>query len=492
MNDVYRWLIKFGYFPENYVLPPCFTVKESPKRPKLFFPIVKKGKKTEYKPDVTECIKINFPKTDLSDRTFAIMDPCVHNDIAYHISRNWKSVVEALIPRDSFVTSYSFPIPLSAHSPAKLSDLRSGRMIYEFIEMTEKDLASVSYKYSYLVRADIKNFYPSIYTHSLAWAIHGKRSARANRRNYALLGNRLDKLFQNANDGCTNGVPIGPIVSDIAAEIVASAVDKSFSKLSKENNLSCDAVRFKDDYRILVATEEDAKKAIKLLQTALRQFNLELSDEKTKILPLPDGLYRDWVSKYHAAYPARRRRFKWKQFRELYLSVIAIDKACPGTGVIDRFLSDIVTHDGQVKVTLGPRDLERVVSMLLMLGRLRVKAYPKIIAILESVLRSPLGVSHRNDLVSFFDSLLERLSKDEDRNTYLISWVCYFLVSNGLEKLISHRPKLRNLITKSILNSRGNVFKSRKSFKLFVGPKTASKSVTMLQHLEIFVRPAKT
>ena len=92
-------------------------------------------------------------------------------------------------------------------------------MIYEFLWMTEEDLVSSSHRYTHLVQADIKSFYPSIYTHSLAWAIHGKRHIRKgnNRHDYTLLGNRLDRLFQYSNDQRTNGIPIGPVVSDIVA-----------------------------------------------------------------------------------------------------------------------------------------------------------------------------------------------------------------------------------------------------------------------------------
>jgi len=116
--------------------------------------------------------------------------------------------------------------------------------------MAEHDVASVAFRYKYLITTDIKNFYPSIYTHSIPWAIHGKKFIRSakNRHNYNLFGNRLDKLFQNADDGCTNGVPIGPVVSDLIAEIVLSAVDRMISGELEKDIL---VVRFKDDYRIL-------------------------------------------------------------------------------------------------------------------------------------------------------------------------------------------------------------------------------------------------
>jgi hypothetical protein len=122
-------------------------------------------------------------------------------------------------------------------------------MIYEYIEMAESDIASVAFRYKYLIKTDIKNFYPSIYTHSIPWAIHGKKFIRKgrNRNNYSFFGNRLDKLFQNANDGCTNGAPIGPAVSDVIAETILSGVDRLVSRRMGKNVV---AVRFKDDYRM--------------------------------------------------------------------------------------------------------------------------------------------------------------------------------------------------------------------------------------------------
>jgi hypothetical protein len=71
---------------------------------------------------------------------------------------------------------------------------------------------------------------------------------------------------------------------------------------------------------------------------------------------------------YHAAHPKKKKRYTWKEFRELYLTVLRIDKACPGTGVIDRFLADILSKNGRLKIQVGPYNLQKVLSMLLMLA----------------------------------------------------------------------------------------------------------------------------
>jgi len=235
-----------------------------------------------------------------------------------------------MLPESSEVACFSFPIPVDARHPGRIGHLRSGRAIYEFLRMAEDEIVAVAYEYSHIVRTDIRNFYRSIYTHSIAWAIHGKPFIREkkNLHDYTLLGNRLDSLFQNANDGCTNGIPIGPIVSDIVAEIVVAAVDVRFTEALKQKHLQCQAVRFKDDYRLLVTSEADGIEAVKCLQTALKEFNLELGEEKTEVLALPDGLFRPWVSMYHAARPRKRGSYAWRDFRELYLAVLRIDRQC--------------------------------------------------------------------------------------------------------------------------------------------------------------------
>lgn len=489
-KDVYHWLLEYGYFPEAYVLPPCFRVVVAPEKQKCYFDLKKRSSGLSE----SEYVRVHFPKTELTDRTFGIIDPRIHNDIAYHITRNWKTIVDAMIPSDSIVTSYSFPVPVNRKNPGRMGELRSGRMIYEFIAMTDDDLATVAYKYTHIVKADIKNFYPSIYTHSLAWAIHGKKSIREgksgkNRRDLRLVGNRLDKLFQFANDGCTNGLPIGPAVSDIAAEIVASAVDRILTTRLKKSDIKCEAVRFKDDYRILVSSESAGKQVVKILQSSLKEYNLELSDEKTVISALPDGLFRPWVSRYHLAYPKKMRRLTWKQFRELYLAVVEIDRNHPGTGVIDRFLADITNSQGRLKITVGQFNLEKVVSMLLMLGTLRIKAFPKVMAILEEVIKNSPGNGLTESLVSHLEAYLHKLSCDEPRNKYLISWIAYFLSSNGLLKLLTVKPKLKDPIARSSMSGRGSLFKNAPDFKLIEGVKASGRRVSMFKHLDVFNPP---
>ncbi|TVR08007.1 MAG: RNA-directed DNA polymerase [Planctomycetota bacterium] len=482
--DIFAWLGTTGFFPEPYVLPPNFCVsRHKPYKKKPYWNYKRSGP-----PKTSDIIQVHFPKTELTDRTFGIIDPELHCDIAYHLCRNWSAVLDCLFHRDNKVCSYSFPIPVDSKTPGKIGGLRSGRMIYEFIEMAENDLASLAYQYEVLVKTDIKNFYPSVYTHSIPWALHGKRTFRGkNKKNRyntkKYFGNRLDKLFQYANDECTNGIPIGPVVSDLAAEIVLSAVDRHASSHLPKGVI---VVRFKDDYRILAKNTSDARNAVKAIQEALAEYNLELNDKKTASFTLPDGLFRQWVSMYHECNPRPKQYYQFKRFREVYLSVVNIDRSFEGCGVIDRFLADLCTKKNRIRAKLDRKTLPKVMSMLLLLARRRTKSFPKVLAIIESILRSPFGKQRKSEIAQHLDDYLVELAQNERQNRYLLIWVVYFMKSNNLEGYFSKRHQFKDPILRATYTSREPSALKHPDFKTTRGVKQAAKALCLLEHLAVF------
>lgn len=483
-RQIYQWLITKGFFPESYVLPPCFRVGKYPKFGKIYTNATKR----KYLPKVDNVINVQFPKTELADRTFGIINPEIHSDMAYLIARHWKTIIKTIFHPENIVCPYAFPIPVDRKNPGKIGRQRSGRMIYEFIEMAENDLATEAYKFRCLVKTDVKNFYPSIYTHSIPWALHGKNYIRKAKRryDYSFVGNKLDRLFQSANDQRTNGIPIGPVVSDLIAEIVLSGCDRVLSRKLKQFKIQdVIAVRYKDDYRILCKDESTAKSCVKALQSSLKEYNLELNEEKTTISPLPEGIFRPWKSMYHAANPRPKRRYSYDRFKETYLSVISIDKQCPGTGVIDRFLSDIVTKKDRLRVVVDQKNLPKILSLLLLLAQQRIKAFPKVLGILEAIIKTRDGKRLRNSISTHLGNYLKTLTGREDENRYLIAWIIYFLAANDLRKQIG-KHKSKDPIVRSVYSNRGLIYKQCKDFKLFIGTKAASKKISLLRHLDVF------
>lgn len=166
--------------------------------------------------------------------------------------------------------------------------------------------------------------------------------------------------------------------------------------------------------------------------------------------------------------------------------MVSIDKNNSGCGVIDRFLADIVTSKNKLRVKIDSRSLPKIISLLLMLGTLRTKAFPKILAIIEAILRSPFGSKHSENIEEHLSGFLNELSVREADNRYLLIWIIYFLRANGLDNRIKNTKKFSDPIVKSVLTSRFTTFDSCKDFKVFQGVKRAARQVSLLDHLRVF------
>lgn len=478
-KDIYNWLVTTGYFPEAYVLPPCFHVQKHPSYGKRYFPVTQR-----YGLRTSQLCEVHFPKSDLTDRTFSIIDPEIHNDIALEFANNWNTVLDIIFRPDKCIYSYSFPIPVDASHPGSLGKLRSGRMIYEYIEMAENDLVEEAYRYKYLIRTDIKNFYPSVYTHSIAWAFHTKSVIRSgnNRSDFSLLGNRLDKLFQYANDGCTNGLPIGPAVSDLISEVILSEIDWAVSQKVRE--VEALAVRFKDDYWFLCKAKNDCQSIIKCLQKHLKNYNLLPNEDKTDIQELPEGMFREWVSKYYQIRPDKDKKLSYKEFKEFYLGVLRIDKENPGTGIIDRFIADVMDKQYKPVIPVDSISLNKSVSLLLLLAERRVKTFPKILGIIEAMMIQSNNQTTRDLVEKHLDILLQDLIKNWEENRYLISWILYFLKSNDFP--IPLKQKFNHPILESIKSNKNKIFNNCNGFRLYRRVSSARNAGSLSYHLDVF------
>ena len=242
---------------------------------------------------------------------------------------------------------------------------------------------------------------------------------------------------------------------------------------------------------------------VKILQTALSEYHFELNDEKTTVSPLPGGLFRQKAARYHVICPKDEDQYSWKEFYELYLSVVQTDQEHPDTGVIDRFLADIINEQGKLKLEILESNIHRIISMLIILGKLRIKSFPKILAIFESIIKNDIVNDQfesipKCQIADYLETYLKTLLTENGRNQYLIIWIVYFLISNNLfdvtqiRELIGDAAASEDLIIKSILNDQGYIFNNRRDFELFVDCRTAARTITMLEYLDIFDRLKET
>lgn len=488
--NISKWLLEQGYYPEQYVMPPCFSIKQFDLQATPYFKVNTSGAQPKFEPDKADHITVSFPKTELTDRTFSIIPPKIYHDLVWYLTNEWDLVLKSLFKRQNKIYSYSFPIPVSKNNEGGLGHLRAGRMIYEFLAMAENDLIAEAYNYKFILKTDIKNFYPSIYTHSIAWALHTKDLIRkkGNRADYSnFLGLKLDRLFQSANDGCTNGIAIGPAVSDLISEIILSAVDTECSKIIDAQGIDFIGVRFKDDYRFLCQSKQDANCIIKTLQRQMALFNLTLNESKSQLDELPEGLFRRWTAEFQPFSLRYRKKISYKRFENSLRGTLKVDNEFQGTGVVDRFLSELTTSQNKLKFNFKDKDLLKAISLLLLLKERRNKSFPQILGIIEKIIEENKGkVRTIIKIKAIIENLLTEKLKKIENNEYDLIWLIYFVKSLDLFP-ITFPTRLKSELISSLKSNRLDFFKPNPvEMKLFETIKKPGKNTALLTHLALF------
>lgn len=154
-----------------------------------------------------------------------------------------------------------------------------------------------SLKYRFFSKLDIQNFFGSIYTHSITWAIVGDKhlgKEYGNQRFRNTFATQSDIIQQKSNDNETNGIIIGPEINRIIADIILTHCDYSVEKSLNEKgfafNKDYKIFRFVDDYYIFSSTYEIIEVIEQAISKELSNFNLRLNLEKHQIKEQPFSL----------------------------------------------------------------------------------------------------------------------------------------------------------------------------------------------------------
>ena len=188
----------------------------------------------------------------------------------------------------------------SAVRPKRHEDGRVIIMDYESNYQRTKSQLNSSFGSKFVVRTDIKNFYPSIYSHSIPWALVGFERAKRE-RDPNLWFNLIDQKVRSVKRGETNGVPIGPATSNIIAEILLHKIDEKLSEKYPHH------IRYIDDYTSYHKTREKAEGFIIDLEKYLADYKLILGINKTSIIEQPISLSDDWVSDLTTRMPGEEK-----------------------------------------------------------------------------------------------------------------------------------------------------------------------------------------
>lgn len=288
-DEAFQRLLDYGLFAQN--LPPCFTSQGLSQH----IPAHLLGILTE---PTDARLKSLLKKTDhdfiryesLSDtsvpRQIGIPHPESYLIQCLVLKRYWSRIKRHCAkPR----------LPFSRIYVRQMLGTRVFNMNYHGTdrdEIEETDISNMTGA-RFVAHADISTCFPSIYTHSIPWALHGRSKAKGN-YSLELAGNLLDKVSQGLRDRRTNGLLIGPHTSNVISEIILTDID---AKLAKKGYTRI--ARHIDDYHYYAATQSEAEQFIRDLGILLREYELGLNQRKTKIAPMPRPIREEWLRELH-------------------------------------------------------------------------------------------------------------------------------------------------------------------------------------------------
>jgi len=213
-------------------------------------------------------------------RPLQLIHPAIYVSLVHTISKeeNWNVIVSRMeeFRRNSKIRCLSLPV----ESDDEQSD--KATTVINWWHSVEQRSIELALKYQYVVHTDISDCYGSLYTHSIAWALHTREVAKNNRNDKNLIGNVIDSYIQDMSFGQTNGLPQGSVLMDFIAEIILGYTDLELSqKIYDTSTDDYEILRYRDDYRIFTNNPQDGDLIVKLLTEILANLGLKLNPQKT-------------------------------------------------------------------------------------------------------------------------------------------------------------------------------------------------------------------
>lgn len=334
-EELYKGLLAYGMFSEK--LPPIFTAVSFYNyciNNKITFTVSKSGCKN---------ISYEIIKNTGKIRKFNIPNPMAYYKLCNILRENWGKIKKHFhektdcekykvsrihirkIEDDNIdINQSEYIMPYFTESDVNVTNNKNAlfNMGYKSYKVDGSPEDDNIFDCKYVVKTDISSCFPSIYTHSLPWALATKCVAKNTKGDNNCWYNKIDNSVQKLNYNETHGIMIGPHTSNLLSEIILTSVDYNLSKKWKY-------IRNIDDYICFVKDRESANKFIIELTKELNEYSLQLNSNKTKILNMSEAISNDWVNKiifFNVAYLEKYNKVNYKQIKAYFDFVFVLMK----------------------------------------------------------------------------------------------------------------------------------------------------------------------
>ena len=231
-------------------------------------------------PPATLVDKFSVARSSYYRRSTAIVNPIGFYFLAKEVATYWPQI-EVHYRKSQLSRS----VPTFGTTSLRAIDLPKFSELYE-----AKVTSSAGYKYALIT--DIASFFPTVYTHTIPWALHTKAVAKQNKEKTShYYGNILDAKCMGLQDNQTIGLPIGPDTSHIIAEIIGAAIDE---RLKEDLGDWPRGFRYVHDFFLFFNRREEAEQALAAITKAVSSYELQINPAKTRIIEVKELVEESW------------------------------------------------------------------------------------------------------------------------------------------------------------------------------------------------------
>ena len=312
-------------------------------------------------------------------RPYELMHPAIYVSLVNVIceENNW-SLIQSRIAEfeDGVIDCCSAPVMSVDHQTDVATQIKS------WWQAVEQRSLTYSLEFSHLLHTDVTDCYGSLYTHSIAWDIHGLEDAKRNKSKNSLLGNKIDFHIQSSRYGQTNGIAQGSVLMDFIAEIVLGYVDQ----LINTELGSCTDIRilrYRDDYRIFANNDERAESVLKIVSDKLRLVGMKLGVSKTfSSRNVVEGSIKP--DKLAGIELQDLGTTNAKTIQKQLMRLHASGQRHPNSGALRRLMGDF--HSAVSGQTVAPDDLEVQVAIATDIAHVSPATFPAVAGILSHLI----------------------------------------------------------------------------------------------------------
>ena len=308
--------------------------------------------------------------------------------------------------------------------------------INEWWSRNEQKAIELSLEFEYVAHTDISTFYDSIYTHSIVWALHGKKDTKKlkfnikSKQKLNKLGDEIDTIFQSMSYGETHGIPQGNIISDLIAEILLGYLDVCIFYSLRKKHIDYKILRYRDDYRIFTHSPVDAELILAEISKTLHSVGLRLNSKKTLISNdvISTSVKKDKLDNL------LNIDFNNNYIPKLLLYIYKTSLAHSNSGTINKFLNILYDVVLDKRSRIKNNDIV-IISLLINIALKNPIVYPRVAGIISLI------IAEKDE--SYKKSLAEKILKRFENIPY-ISWLEVWL-----QRIFIKSPSISTIIAKT-------------------------------------------